>query len=429
MKTAKTAFFSTTILAMVMPLAAAAQEIEVWTRASEESFPVYEEIGKAFTAKTGIQIKFFNTLTDFEQRLSRAAAGRDLPDVVINDAAAIGQMHSMNIIDEVDPATIAGSDQIIPTAWESARAYDGKIYAVPTSAQTFALFVRKDWREKLGLEQPKTWDDVKALAEAFTKNDPDGNGAADTFGFTLPASTSRGYTSWFVSNYIWEAGGDFLVKQGDKFKPSLNTPEAAAGVTYIRDLVCAGVTQPGAINATTADAIPSFRSGQTGMFLSGPYHISLFDKEPGRDAFEVVPTPPGPKGAATLAEGTNAYVMRDSEEPEAVKSFIEYLISPEAQTIGMAVDGARIPVVRLPVNSQVNMADARKDDRWNTFATAFSDSGRYFPAIPNWTAVRQITSDSINKALSDCNSDIPATLAAADEAVAAELKKQDVLAE
>ena len=42
----------------------------------------------------------------------------------------------------------------------------------PFSAQSFALIVRKDWREKVGLEVPKTWDDLAALAKAFTDEGP-----------------------------------------------------------------------------------------------------------------------------------------------------------------------------------------------------------------------------------------------------------------
>ncbi|VTR30918.1 Lipoprotein lplA [Serratia fonticola] len=83
------------------------------------------------------------------------------------------------------------------------------------------LFVRKDWREKLGLPQPKTWQDVATLAKAFTTQDPDGNGKSDTYGFLLPASTTRGYASWFMSAFLWQAGGDFIreVGAGANLKP------------------------------------------------------------------------------------------------------------------------------------------------------------------------------------------------------------------
>lgn len=291
----------------------AATTLNVWIRASNDSKNIYKQEAEKFEAKTGIKIEYFNATTDFEQRLARATAGNALPDLIFNDAASLGQFIQLGIAEEIDPQSISGGDQLFPTAWKSTRYIDGKYYGVPTSAQTFALFIRKDWREKLGLPQPKSWEDIQTLAKAFTTQDPDGNGKNDTYGFIVPASTTRGYASWFMSSFIWQAGGDFVKEEGGKFRAALNTPEVVQAMTFIRTMMCEKVTQPGAINATTADVIPSFRSGQSGMFFSGPYHIALFDKDPGKDNFEVVPVA-GPKGEATLAEGTTVFMMKSSKQ-------------------------------------------------------------------------------------------------------------------
>ena len=298
---------------------------------------------------------------------------------------------------------------------------------MPTSAQTFALFVRKDWREKLGLPQPKSWDDIQTLAKAFTTQDPDGNGKNDTYGFIVPASTTRGYASWFMSSFIWQAGGDFVKEENGKFSASLNTPEVAQAMTFMRTMMCDKVTQPGAINATTADVIPSFRSGQSGMFFSGPYHIALFDKDPGKDNFEVIPVV-GPKGEATLAEGTTVFMMKSSVQKEAARQFIEFMISPEGQEIGMGKGSQHIPVVRLPVNKNVDVKAVYQDARWETFARLYNEQGRYVPQIPNWTPVRQVAAEGFNRIFADCSSDIPGELKTLDGKVNAELKKQNVLA-
>ena len=92
-------------------------------------------------------------------------------------------------------ATSPAATSSTPAAWDAAQGADGKYYAVPFSAQSFALFIRKDWREKLGIAQPTTWDELDDLANAFTTKDPDGNGKADTYGYVIPGSTKRGYTS------------------------------------------------------------------------------------------------------------------------------------------------------------------------------------------------------------------------------------------
>lgn len=407
----------------------AATTLNVWIRASNDSKNIYKQEAETFEQKTGIKIEYFNATTDFEQRLARAAAGNALPDLIFNDAASLGQFIQLGIADEIDPKTINGGDQLYPTAWNSTRYIDGKYYGVPTSAQTFALFVRKDWREKLGLPQPKSWDDIQTLAKAFTTQDPDGNGKNDTYGFIVPASTTRGYASWFMSSFIWQAGGDFVKEHNGTFSASLNTPEVAQAMTFMRTMMCEKVTQPGAINATTADVIPSFRSGQSGMFFSGPYHIALFDKDPGKETYTVVPPPAGPGGAISMAEGTTAFLMKTSQRKAAAKKFLEFLISPEGQKIGMATDSTSMPIVRLPVNKTLNIKDYHDDPRWEVFADTYAKNGRYMPQIPNWIPVRQITADGFNKIYASCDGDIPAMLTEINDKVNAELKRQNAWAE
>ncbi|MFA9438626.1 sugar ABC transporter substrate-binding protein [Uliginosibacterium sp. sgz301328] len=422
-------FLATCVAALgCVATAQAAEPLQVWIRASNDSRVVYEKIGAAFEKKTGIPVEYFNATTDFEQRLARAATGNQLPDLIFDDAALMGHLVQMGIVDEIDRKSIKGGADLYDAAWESARAFNGKYYAVPTSAQSFALFIRKDWRTKLGLPQPKTWKDLEALAKAFTEKDPDGNGKADTYGFILPGSVTRGYTSWFLSSFLWQAGGDFIRKSGDGYKPSLDEPAAAETLRFMRGLICNKYTQPGAINATTADAIPSFRSGQTGMFFSGPYHIALFDKDPGKDTIEVVVPPAGPKGVATLAEGTSAFMMKTSRNKANAKQFMEYMISPEAQETGMAVGTTNIPAVRLSVNKNVDTKKVYNDERWALFADLYGKSARYVPQVPNWQPIRQTTADGFNRILADCNSNVEAELKTLNAKVGEELAKQNVLA-
>ncbi len=74
-----------TYLAMGIPSLHAAETLQVWIRASNDSKNIYK---KKLTRlrKTGIKIEYFNATTDFEQRLARAAAGNALPDLIFNDA-------------------------------------------------------------------------------------------------------------------------------------------------------------------------------------------------------------------------------------------------------------------------------------------------------------------------------------------------------
>lgn len=67
---------------------------------------------------------------------------------------------------------------------------DGKMYAF-TSARTpllvanFGMWIRQDWLDNLGLKTPTTMEELYDVAYQFTKNDPDKNGQADTFGVSF----------------------------------------------------------------------------------------------------------------------------------------------------------------------------------------------------------------------------------------------------
>ena len=54
----------------------------------------------------------------------------------------------------------------------------GKWIAIPTMRETgrYGLSYRGDWADKLGIEKPKTIDDVYNMLYAFTYNAPDGGG-------------------------------------------------------------------------------------------------------------------------------------------------------------------------------------------------------------------------------------------------------------
>src|SRR6187455_208234 len=56
--------------------------------------------------------------------------------------------------------------------------FDGKILAIPALTVPDdgyqLMWIRQDWLDKLGLEVPKTVDEIEAVAAAFVKENPGG---------------------------------------------------------------------------------------------------------------------------------------------------------------------------------------------------------------------------------------------------------------
>ncbi|GFJ96148.1 ABC transporter substrate-binding protein [Phytohabitans rumicis] len=281
--------------------------LDIWVRFApgSPSEATAKALAAKFTEKTGIPTNV-TASTDLETKLQQAAASKDLPDIVVNDVAQLGNLVSQGLVTQVNKSDIEGADKLSATAWDAATATDGKQYGVPFNAQTYAILIRKDWREKVGLAEPKSWDDLVALGKAFTTGDPDGNGKADTYGFDIPGTTTRGYISWYFSNFLFSDGAEFLTGSNGKFTPAVTSDNSVAALTWFQQLFCTDkVVMPGSVTQSTGDAIAAFQAGKAGIYLTGPYNLAAADKV-GAGKVEVVPVPAGPNGggkALALAEG------------------------------------------------------------------------------------------------------------------------------
>ncbi|WP_205709675.1 extracellular solute-binding protein [Kineococcus siccus] len=411
---------------------AASGPLEVWSRSTPEPAATYQKVFAAFTAKTGIEVDY-QGVVEFDTQLQSRASAKDLPDVLINDAGSLGNYVSQGLLTPIDRESIAGQESIADETWQQNVGIDGETYGVPWSRQTFATVVRKDWREKLGLPVPTNWDELTALATAFGTQDPDGNGQADTYGMVIPGTAKNGYIGWWASSYIWQAGGDLLRSTGDgTFESAIDSPETRTAAEFVRTQFCTpGNTVPGAINLTTGDS-PFFQEGTAGIYLTGPYQWSAFDAALGKDAYEVIPMPKGPVGTTALAEGENIYFGAGSDKADQQKALAEFLITPEAQELGMTVEplpsgGSTQAVVRLPVNSDVDVVATTGDDRWKVVEDNYESDSRTFEWSINFTPFRQALGEGMNAIAADCGSDIDAGLKSIDEAFTAELESQDLL--
>lgn len=406
--------------------------LELWIRQTPNSPPAKtaQRLAAAFTRQVGIKTKVVALLEDFETKLQQQAAQRQLPDLVINDTAQLGHMQAQGWVQRVDRAALTVGDRISERSWQAAQAYDGDYYAVPFSAQAFALFVRRDWRLRLHLAEPRSWDDLATMAMAFTKLDPDGDGKNDTHGLVIPGTTKRGYLSWYFTTYLLANGGDFLrADYPGSWSPVISDPEAVGAALWLRDMVCQRkAANPDAVNIDTTRAHDTFEKGLGGIYLTGPYMLPRFVKSMGSEKIEIFQLPAGPNGShpGALAEGENVYLMAGSRNRAGQVKFAEFAASVTGQMIGMDGDHPG-PIVRLPVNQDVNLGAVRTDARWGIFQQVYETAGVYAPAVPNWTPFRQAAAETLNTLLADCTADVQQGLHRLAEDYRRELTRQQSL--
>jgi len=170
----------------------------VWTRSLKE--------------KLGITVKYDWVVSgdgpggQGEQKMNVSIASGDLPDFIPVNARQLKQLVEADLLMDLtdvyeqyaSPFTKAIMTQDGPNALASAT-FDGKLMAIPNTGSSMdgaaMIWVREDWRKKLNLPEPKTMDDVVAIAKAFAEGDPDGNGQNDTIGLSLYKDLYGGYAA------------------------------------------------------------------------------------------------------------------------------------------------------------------------------------------------------------------------------------------
>lgn len=125
-----------------------------------------------------------------------------------------------------------------------------------------------------------------------------------------------------------------------------------------------------------------------------------------------------------LAEGENIYVTASNGKPEQTKKVINYLVSSDGQKAGMTA--GKQPIVRVPVNADVDAATVYNDPRWSVVQDALKDSSKAFPSAINFVPIKQAAAEALNKIVSDCGADnVGSGLKDLDTAINDELTSQN----
>ncbi|MDQ0925096.1 multiple sugar transport system substrate-binding protein [Pseudarthrobacter sp. W1I19] len=199
-----------------------------------------------------------------------------------------------------------------------ASTYKGTLYAGPKDSDGGILYYRKD----LVPTPPKTWDEMMSMCSiAKANNIGCYSGQYKQYeGLTVNASEA-----------INSAGGSVLDDQG---KPSLNTPEAKAGLENLVKAYADGNIPQEAITYQEEESRRAFQSGNLLFHRNWPYIYSLITTEGSsavKDKFAMAPLPgkDGP-GASSLG-GHNAAISVYSKNKATALDFIKYIETEENQ--------------------------------------------------------------------------------------------------
>lgn len=132
-----------------------------------EAIAAYQEIHP----NVEIEISYFDTSTMKNNCMASAASGT-MPDCFYSYSGAIGSYYALNgfainldeYASENDWGNIFREEALELAKW------DGSIYGIPMTYNTFDVLYRLDIFEELGLSEPETWDDFENCLAVLKEN-------------------------------------------------------------------------------------------------------------------------------------------------------------------------------------------------------------------------------------------------------------------
>ncbi len=166
--------------------------------------PVIQAVEKLTNTK--LEIQWYPGGNVYTDKLNAVIAAGNLPMVVLVQTRPASLVDAMQAgyFWEVTPylKSYSNIEQAQNNLVQKNLSLNGKTYSLFRSRALVGdgMVYRKDWVNTLGLKAPQTLDDVYAMLKAFTLNDPDKDGQANTVGFGEEQSV-RGF------NFILAANG------------------------------------------------------------------------------------------------------------------------------------------------------------------------------------------------------------------------------
>ena len=224
---------------------------------------------------------------NYQETVSMTIASRELPDVmVVNDMDMLQLLVDNDLIENLTQVYDDCTSSRIKDIYNSYGSeilnnvtFDGKLMALPETNiddGPSLCWLRKDWMDKLGLDAPKTVEDVEDIVHEFVQKDPGGNGKGETVGLVCDDELTGGcgYSYEYQNDIIFASFGAFpkqwiYNKDGEVVYGSVQN-EAKAALGKLRQMYQQGTLDNNFLMRESSNIIELIVSGKCGSFF-GPW--------------------------------------------------------------------------------------------------------------------------------------------------------------
>ncbi|WP_240417820.1 extracellular solute-binding protein [Paenibacillus periandrae] len=304
-----------------------------------EDHPVIKEINKKLNINFKVQWVPSDT---YAQKLNVMAASNEFPDVFMVQEAEFNKWRDKGIFMDVKPelGKYANLSKYITSDGLAKMNPKDKYYGFPyyVTDTRDTLAIRKDWLDKLGLKMPTTTDEFYEVAKAFATKDPDGNGQADTPGFSFGIVNNK-FSQIEPIMGAFGLGNEWSDVNGQLVPMQVQTNELKDFAAFMKKAYTEGVLDRDFPANKVKDSVAKLEAGKVGIamvvtneFFNGTLP-TLKKLTPSADLVQLLP-PKGPTGkqaTQTLAM-TNKVVINakiDASKKQRILELLDYMLSDE----------------------------------------------------------------------------------------------------
>jgi putative aldouronate transport system substrate-binding protein len=281
---------------------------------------------------------------NYNDKVSVLAASNSLPDVYRIRPEDYSQWRDKKVFLDVKPylSQYPNLTKHLPEdAYKQLNTKDA-YFGIPyyTIPHLWSIGIRKDWLDKLNLKMPDTVDEFYEVAKAFATKDPDGNGKADTAGFTVLINPDGTFGNAQYLQSAFGLGNEWALKDGKLVAAQAQTQELKAFIGFLRKAYAEGVLDKDFLVMKSADARNKLWKGQLGIQIVNPNEVLRLDvpntqkNAPGASIVQLAPPkgPTGIRGLQTDSSGQTKVVINnniDSKKQQRILKLLDYMLSDE----------------------------------------------------------------------------------------------------
>ncbi len=230
-----------------------------------------DEVMNKLESYTNSEVEFlWVPAEDYEDRVGMTLAqGEDMPMIMqvnmnadVLSAARTGTLWDLDkfLPNEKNFPNLSQADETMSQSFS----VDGKLIGIYRTRPVgrYGWSYRQDWADALGLEEPRTVDELYEMLYQFTYNDPDGNGKDDTYGLCLCK-----YTVPFDIMQTWFGVGNGWTELEGKLIPVHETPQYMDALRWFRKVYQEGLVYPDFAVRDSATWMDGVKKGECGVLV------------------------------------------------------------------------------------------------------------------------------------------------------------------